>query len=354
MRQGFVSEAIIDRATMQNLTSFNYNLERNKRSKNLILTQMPYGRILVVDDVVTNLDVAKGILLPYGLTVDCASNGREAVKLVRAENPRYDLIFMDHMMPEMDGIETVRVIREEIGTDYARTVPIVALTANALTGNDNMFKAHGFQDFLSKPIDIMKMDVALNAWVRDAAREVAHRKANASGSADGGDGGDATDVTETAAARPQAAGEAPSGDAAAQAATGVTQAAADAAQAQTPKKALSERRIEGLDIADALRRFGGKESIYITILRSFVNSMPALLDRLDVCDADGLADYTITVHGIKGSCRNIGAKALGDEAEALEAAAKAGETDKIRAGTEPLVAGVRHLIANIGAALDAQ
>ncbi|MDR2355669.1 MAG: response regulator [Clostridiales Family XIII bacterium] len=326
MRQRLVTDAVIDRATAENLKSFNYNLERNKRSKNLILTQMPYGRVLVVDDVVTNLDVAKGILLPYGLTVDCVSSGREAVKLVRAGNPRYDLIFMDHMMPEMDGIETVRIIREEIGTDYAQKVPIIALTANALAGNDDMFKAHGFQDFLSKPIDIMKMDVALNAWIKNAAREKAYREASANG--------DESGAAEAAPAQARAAGEAQNG------------------AAQKPKKALTEQGIEGLDIADALRRFGGKESIFITILRSFVNSMPALLDRFGVCDADGLSDYTITVHGIKGSCRNIGAKALGDEAEALETAAKAGDLDKIRAGTDALIAGVRRLIADIDAALN--
>jgi CheY-like chemotaxis protein/anti-sigma regulatory factor (Ser/Thr protein kinase) len=329
MRQGFVSEAIIDRATMQNLTSFNYNLERSKRNKNLILTQMPYGRVLVVDDVVTNLDVAKGILLPYGLTVDCVSSGREAVKRVREENPRYDLIFMDHMMPEMDGIETVRIIRTEIGTAYARTVPIIALTANALAGNDDMFKAHGFQDFLSKPIDIMKMDVALNAWVKDAAREEIYRAAQESGAA-----GEAQENGEAGAARE----------------SGET----DAAQTpQTPKKTLSEQRIEGLDIADALRRFGGKESIYITILRSFVSNMPALLERIGDCDADGLEGYTITVHGIKGSCRNVGAKALGDEAESLEQAAKAGDLGKIRAETDALIAGVKRLVADIDAALAA-
>jgi CheY-like chemotaxis protein len=334
MRQGLVNDAIIDRATMQNLTSFNYNIERNKRSKNLILTQMPYGRILVVDDVVTNLDVAKGILLPYGLKVDCAGSGSEAVRLVRAGDPRYDLIFMDHMMPEMDGIEAVRIIREEIGTEYAKTVPIIALTANALAGNDDMFKAHGFQDFLSKPIDIMKMDVALNAWVRDAAREEAYRKAAAeradSGAADGkpADGGEAAAETSEAKGAPAAA--------------------------QEPKKSLAEQPIEGLDVADALRRFGGKESIYITILRSFATGMPPLLERIEPCDADGLPDYTIAVHGIKGSCRNIGAKALGDEAEALETAAKAGDLDKIRAETDALIAGVKRLIANIGAALDAQ
>ncbi|MDR2087800.1 MAG: response regulator [Clostridiales Family XIII bacterium] len=331
MRQGLVSDAVIDRATMQNLMSFNYNLERNKRSKNLILTQMPYARVLVVDDVVTNLDVAKGILLPYGLTVDCVSSGREAVKLIREGNPRYDLIFMDHMMPEMDGIEAVRVIREEIGTDYANTVPIIALTANALTGNDDMFKAHGFQDFLSKPIDIMKMDVALNAWVRDAAREEAYR----------------------AAADKAAAGVLPANDGTAAAGAALDEKRENETKAApAPKTPLSERRIEGLDIADALRRFGGKESIYNTILRSFVKSMPELLDRIKPCEADGLNDYTIAVHGIKGSCRNIGAKALGDEAEALEMAAKAGDLGKVNAETGALIAGVERLLANIDAALD--
>ncbi|MDR2770403.1 MAG: response regulator [Clostridiales Family XIII bacterium] len=329
MRQQPVSDATIDRATMQNLMSFNYNIERNKRGKNLILTQMPYGRVLVVDDVVTNLDVAKGILLPYGLTVDCASSGRESIKLVRAGDPRYDLIFMDHMMPEMDGIEAVRIIREEIGTDYAKTVPIIALTANALAGNDDMFKAHGFQDFLSKPIDIFKMDAALNAWIKDAAREAAYRAAHMNADAPAPESGAAE------GAQPPAKDAAP-------------------AAAQAPKKNAAELRIEGLDVADALRRFGDKESIYITILRSFVTGTPALLERLKAGEADDLGDYTITVHGIKGSCRNIGAKALGDEAEALEFAAKAGDADKIHAETDALIAGVRRLIADIGAALDAR
>jgi signal transduction histidine kinase/CheY-like chemotaxis protein/HPt (histidine-containing phosphotransfer) domain-containing protein len=347
MRQGFVSDELIDRATMQNLTSFNYNLERNRRSKNLMLTQMPYARVLVVDDVVTNLDVAKGILLPYGLTVDCVGSGREAVQLMRAGTPRYDLIFMDHMMPEMDGIEAVRIIREEIGTDYARTVPIIALTANALAGNDNMFKARGFQDFLSKPIDIMKMDVALNAWVKDAVREKAYRAALAEEAA-------AEKAAEEKAASAGAADGAPGASASADAASASADGpAAPADAADTPKPSLTGRRIEGLDIDDALRRFGGREGIYITILRSFANSMPALLDRVRSCEAEGLSDYTIAVHGIKGSCRNIGAKALGDEAEQLEAAAKAGDLDRVAADTGAFVTGVEALLARIGAALDA-
>jgi signal transduction histidine kinase/CheY-like chemotaxis protein len=326
LRQGIVNNARITDATRQNLMSFNYNLERNKRGKNLMLTQMPYGRVLVVDDVVTNLDVARGILLPYGLTVDCAGSGREAVRLIRDEKPRYDLVFMDHMMPEMDGIEAVRLIREEIGTEYAKNVPIVALTANALAGNDNMFKTRGFQDFLSKPIDILKMDVVLNTWVKNAEREAAHHAA-----AGAADSAAAEAVSAPAKARETA--HAPTA-------------------AQEPKKSLADLRIEGLDVEDALRRFGGKESIYRTILRSFATNMPAMLERIKDCDADGLPDYTINVHGIKGSCRNIGAKALGDAAEALEMAAKAGDLSKVRADTGALIAGAERLLADITTAIE--
>jgi signal transduction histidine kinase/DNA-binding response OmpR family regulator len=309
LRQGFVNGVPIDDATAKNLTSFNYNLKRSNRGKNLVLTQMDYGRVLVVDDVATNLDVARGIMLPYGLTVDCVTGGREAVRLIRGGDPHYDLIFMDHMMPEMDGIEAVRIIREDIGSEYAKNIPIIALTANALAGNDNMFREHGFQDFLSKPIDIMKMDVALNTWIKNAGRGKARAEAADTG------GGDA-------------------------AGTGAAKA-----------DSLSGIRIEGLDIEDGLKRLGGKDSIYIMILRSFVKSAPAMLDRVRDCDGDGLPDYTIAVHGIKGSCRNVGAKALGDEAEALETAAKAGDLASVRAGTGTLIAGVERLMADISAAL---
>jgi CheY-like chemotaxis protein len=92
-------------------------------------------------------------------------NGFEAIELVKAENPRYDIIFMDHMMPEMDGVETMRKIRSDIGTEYARHVPIVILTANALVGNEEMFLENGFDFFIPKPIDMALMNEALNRWI---------------------------------------------------------------------------------------------------------------------------------------------------------------------------------------------
>ena len=126
---------------------------------------MPYGRVLVVDDVDTNLDVARGFMIPYGLAIDCVKSGREAIERVRAIGegdgnvPKYDVIFMDHMMPEMDGMEATRAIRSEIGTSYAMTVPIVVLTANALAGNEEMFLANGFNGFIPKPMDINRLDM---------------------------------------------------------------------------------------------------------------------------------------------------------------------------------------------------
>jgi signal transduction histidine kinase/ActR/RegA family two-component response regulator len=115
-------------------------------------------RVLVVDDVEINLEVARGLLEPYGLAVDTVLSGKEAVEKVRRGEPRYDMILMDHMMPEMDGVEAVRIIRGEIDSDYARNIPIVALTANALAENEEMFLGNGFTGYIPKPIDIRLLD----------------------------------------------------------------------------------------------------------------------------------------------------------------------------------------------------
>jgi signal transduction histidine kinase/ActR/RegA family two-component response regulator len=125
----------------------------------------PHTNILVADDVPTNLEVVKGLLEPYGINVDCVSRGALAVEAIREEAKRYDLIFMDHMMPEMDGMEATRIIRNEIGSEYARKIPIVALTANATTGAAEMFLANGFDAFVSKPIDLKSLDDVLSRFV---------------------------------------------------------------------------------------------------------------------------------------------------------------------------------------------
>jgi PAS domain S-box-containing protein len=130
----------IGRKTVNNLRAFRFVEDSGQGRENSIShSWMPYGKVLVVDDLATNLDVMAGLLMPYGLQVDTAQSGPEAVNKIRKEDVRYDLIFMDHMMPGMDGIEAGRIIRNEIGSGYARAVPMIVLTANAIAGNREMF-----------------------------------------------------------------------------------------------------------------------------------------------------------------------------------------------------------------------
>jgi len=169
--QKIVDPTPVGAKAVADLKTFRFGDYRNsKRTKNLVRVYMPYGNVLVVDDVDINLEVVKGLLLPYGLNVDCVSSGIEAIERIKAAGAgdvsRYDMVLMDHMMPEMDGIETTKRIREEIGTEYARTVPVIALTANAMAGNEEMFINNGFDGFISKPIDIMRLDMELNKWIR--------------------------------------------------------------------------------------------------------------------------------------------------------------------------------------------
>jgi CheY-like chemotaxis protein len=134
-------------------------------AKNTSGLRMSDAYILVVDDVLSNLMVAKGLMKPYGVNICLVKSGQKAVDLIREGKIRFNAIFMDYQMPEMDGIETVRIIREEIDGEYAKTVPIIALTATVLNGNGAMFLEHGFQDYLPKPIDVFELERILRRWV---------------------------------------------------------------------------------------------------------------------------------------------------------------------------------------------
>jgi signal transduction histidine kinase/ActR/RegA family two-component response regulator len=121
----------------------------------------PDARVLLVDDIDINLEVAAFILGSFGIKAETASGGREAVEKVK-ENV-YDIIFMDHMMPEMDGVEAVKIIRG-LG-EHGAAVPILALTANAVSGAREMFLANGFNGFLSKPMEAGALAEALLRWL---------------------------------------------------------------------------------------------------------------------------------------------------------------------------------------------
>ncbi|GHV33003.1 hypothetical protein FACS1894187_00150 [Synergistales bacterium] len=301
IRQRIYDETPIGRETVLNLKNFRFTDSRGVRSKNFIRARMPYGKVLIVDDVPTNLDVARGLLLPYELSIDVAVSGRESIEKIRAENPRYDLVFMDHMMPEIDGIEATRIIREEIGTEYARTVPIVALTANALAGNREMFLSHGFDAFISKPIDIQQMDRTLNQWVRDKQSSETLR------------------LAEEGYVKSVYNG------------TGAT---------------FSGLHADGVDISLGVQRYG-TDAAYIKILESYVTHTPLLLSKMKELKKGNLPDYAINVHGLKGSSNGICALYIAERAEALELAAKIGDFKTVAGENDTFISSVETLLANL-------
>ena len=170
IRQGFVSGETIDPDVAESLRKFQYSDDKKDSNKNLERIDLRNARVLVVDDMQTNLDVASGLLRKYKMQVDCITNGHEAIKRIQFGKPYYNAVFMDHMMPEMDGIETTDAIRA-IDSDYAREIPVIALTANAIYGASSVFYEHDFQDFISKPIDIMHLDRVIRKWVRNIKRD---------------------------------------------------------------------------------------------------------------------------------------------------------------------------------------
>ena len=120
-----------------------------------------HGRALVVDDVEINLDIVGNFLQAYEITVDTAKSGLAALEKIK-NGEVYDIIFMDYMMPGMNGMEATKNIRS-LGYDH----PIVALTANALTGTEEMFVRIGFSGFISKPINFDQVEQYLFKFIRD-------------------------------------------------------------------------------------------------------------------------------------------------------------------------------------------
>jgi CheY-like chemotaxis protein len=170
IRQGFVTDKLIGKETIESLSRFSYS-EKNKTAKGkLVRPDLSYARVLVVDDFTTNLDVAVGMLQKYKMQVDCVMSGQESIDLIAEGKPVYDAIFMDHMMPEMDGVEAVKLIRA-LGTEYAKNIAIIALTANAIVGNEQMFLENGFNAYLPKPFSVMSLDSIVQRWVRDSSKE---------------------------------------------------------------------------------------------------------------------------------------------------------------------------------------
>lgn len=236
----------------------------------------PEAEILVVDDNAINLTVAKGLLNPLEMKIETALSGKDAVLMVT--DKRYDIIFMDHMMPEMDGVETTRVIRRLLGNNGQ--VPIIALTANAVEGTAEMFISEGMNDFVTKPIEMRDMISKLRKWLPSEKIEKKKKKSGASVRNIHRDNGGA------------------------QMATNIV--------------------IDGLDVQKAMG-FLGNEELFWSVLKEYyrvIEKKCALIQEYE--QKEQWKDYTVEVHALKSASRQIGATDLAYTAEQMEAAGNAG------------------------------
>ena len=159
--QKIVGTDIIGQDLAERLQHFEENVKAVSKKFTFDPEPMPYGSVLIVDDVAANLYVAKGLMAFYGLSIETCSNGMEAVERIK-QGSVYDIIFMDYMMPGMSGTEAMRTIRKE-GYYY----PIVALTANAMIGKAEEYINDGFDGFISKPIQTKHLNSILVKHIKD-------------------------------------------------------------------------------------------------------------------------------------------------------------------------------------------
>jgi CheY-like chemotaxis protein len=241
-------------------------------------------------------------------------SGKEAIKRVRDGVVYYNAIFMDHMMPELDGIETTRIIRNEIDSTYAKTVPVIALTANALSGNEEMFLKNGFNAFISKPIDIMRLDVLLNQFVRDIQSKETLLNVEE----------ELIKLKAAALASPEQPDE----------------------TANENSGPLAGVSIVGIDMQAGVERYSGEE-VFEGILKSYMQHTPGLLQKLKMLSPETLKDYAVTVHGLKSASYGIFADDIGKQAEELEALSKAGNYDEVNKRNESFVSSAQKIIDDI-------
>ncbi|MDE6260018.1 MAG: response regulator [Oscillospiraceae bacterium] len=255
----------------------------------------PDVKVLVVDDNAVNRKVARNFLKNYAFDLDEAESGPEAIELVR--QTRYDIIFMDHMMPGMDGIEAAEIIRRDCG-ENGTSPAIIALTANAMEGMRERFLDKGFQDFIAKPLDRKALGQLLTRWVPEERRQAGNA------------------VEERGGLSPDAF------------------------------------QIEGIDMNAAMRYYSGDEAGFAELLELYYMDGQRKIGLLqELADTD-LSGYQTEVHALKSASANIGAMEVSDMARAQENAAAQGDTALIEGQLPLLLEAYGELLEKIGWVLE--
>ncbi len=303
----------------------------------------PDARVLVVDDNAVNLRVTRNLLGRNGVQIDTAGSGMECIELVR--KAKYNIIFLDHMMPQMDGIETfVRLHEEKL---LPEDTAVIMMTANEIVGAREEYLRQGFTDYISKPIAVKELEEKLAKHLppelvsyREITKTAGGTKKQEKTSAAESSGSAAEDVKRSISKQDD---------------TELQQGpdAADAAGGQTTNNSQEEETatadngpIPGIDLSVGLTYCADDQEFYREMLEEYVADSTA--DELDAYrEKEDWKNYLTKVHALKSASRTIGASALADEAFALETAAREGDHEFIKANHEQLMRDYRKLLSGI-------
>ena len=282
---------------------------------------------LAVDDEEMNLVVAKGVLGSYGIQVETCLSGKEAVE--RCRNTSYDIVFLDHMMPGFDGVETLKRIREINGGMY-QDLPVIALTANTISGAREMFRNEGFTEFIPKPIERAVLERVLRKVLpkdhiqygtESAGRKNAAAESDVPKEAAPGAGSDMP--KETA---PGAGSDKPK-----EAAPKTESDMPKEAQSYDPASPYGQLEQAGINVEMGLAFCCGEDEFYEEMLRMFSSQCAEKKDEIiSLYEASNWADYAVKVHALKSTSLTIGAEELSARAKELEMAGKSEDIEFIR------------------------
>lgn len=231
------------------------------------------AKVLITDDNEMNLKVASNFMQLFGITPEVCTSGEETIRLMREK--KYDLVLLDHMMPKMDGIETLEILKKESLIDE-KTV-VIALTANAVVGAKEQYLNAGFNDYLSKPIEIKELEKMLRKYLPENPKEESQS----------------------------------------------TSAAETPVMSDDPLESLSKL---GLHTSEGISYCGGEEGFYFEILGDYAKAAGDNAVKLNRLKAeDNLGDYRILIHSVKSASKTIGARELYKDAYELEKASDSGD-----------------------------
>ena len=252
----------------------------------------PDARVLVTDDNTMNLKVAENFMKIFGIKPVTCSSGKETIELMKKD--KFDIVFLDHMMPQMDGIETLKVLKDE---DLLNGATVIALTANAVVGAEGQYLSAGFDGYLSKPITIQELEKTLRKYL-------------------------------------------PQGS--------VEDLAQDAEEEKPASVSLDKVRSLGLNVDAGLMYTCSDEDFYLELLTDYARSADDKCSELSsYLEKGDLKNYEILVHSLKSASKTVGADELSDRAKALEEASRDQNTDFVNANHEAFVTGFRELAAKI-------